>query len=371
MKPKILHVISGLEEGGAEAMLWRIIRSTPQYEHVVVSLRGFGKYGNPMRNIGVEVVDLDLRLGLSLAWSCLRFVMLIRRSRPQAIQTWMYHGNLFGGVFGRIFSSAPVVWSLHHASFDRRLNKRSTLLIARLCGKLSSVIPRSIVCVSQFSLEQHVRIGYRSDKMLLIPNGVDTSVFSRSVEARAKLRGEWGIGPSETVIGMVARFDPLKDHRTLLRAIQLVLDCGLTVRVILVGSGLSSNNSSLRAIIEEFGIGDQIILLGSRSDVPDIMSAIDIHVLSSINEAAPTVVLEALACGAVCVCTDVGDCKKIIDNAHLVVEPRNSRQLAEAIRYAIEDFDRGELLNYTIPKVQTTYSLSAMAAGYSEAWDVR
>ncbi len=105
-------------------------------------------------------------------------------------------------------------------------------------------------------------------------------------ELGAQIRQELSLGHTEFVIGNIGRFDPLKDHFNLLQALSFVAMQGVSFRCLLVGKGLLVENDMLMARIVELNLQDNIILLGQRADIPAVMNAIDIHVLSSCSEAS-------------------------------------------------------------------------------------
>src|SRR5512133_2502381 len=126
--PKVLHVITGLGTGGAEAMLYKLAlatRSRRGVRHAVVSLMDDGTYGPKLRAEGISVTSLGMRQGVPDPAATLRLVRVVRRERPDVIQTWMYHADLSGGVVGRL-ARIPVVWGIHPADADHRGPKPTT-----------------------------------------------------------------------------------------------------------------------------------------------------------------------------------------------------------------------------------------------------
>jgi glycosyltransferase involved in cell wall biosynthesis len=204
--------------------------------------------------------------------------------------------------------------------------------------------------------------------MRLIENSIDTDVFNFSEKARHRLRNEWGIAPSTLLIGMVARYDPIKDHETLLHATRLALKKGSNFTLALVGGDMVEENAALISLVDHFGLRGHVKLLGSRQDIPNVMSALDIHVLSSVNEAAPTVVLEAMACGALPVSTEVGDCREIVGDEKLISQVRDPGGLSEAIQYAITLVGKDLVIKRNRKKIEDHYSIFAMTRQYQREW---
>ncbi|MFC6920914.1 glycosyltransferase family 4 protein [Meiothermus taiwanensis] len=331
---RVLHIITGLSDGGAEAVLYRLITHDAQDIHQVVSLTGEGKYGPLLRAAGVSVTTLNMPRGRVTFVGLKRLWQVVRQSRADVVQTWMYHADLLGGLVGRL-AGVPVVWGIHNTTLEPGHSRRATIWVARACARLSRWVPRRIVVCAQAAVGVHGALGYETSRMIFIPNGYDLSRFQPDSSARERLRREWGVPDDMPVIGMVARFDPYKDHANLIEALAWLARQGVRFQVVLVGTGMTSENIELTRRIEAAGLTDRVRLLGVRQDVPAIMAALDVHVLSSSAEAFPNVLAEAMACGTPCVSTDVGDAAQIVGDTGWLVPPRNAQALAEAVQSAL------------------------------------
>jgi glycosyltransferase involved in cell wall biosynthesis len=143
------------------------------------------------------------------------------------------------------------------------------------------------------------------------------------------VRAELGLAAHAPLIGLVARFDPQKDHQGFLQAARRLHAHRPDVRFVLAGPGVDQCNGTLARTIAEAGLVNAVHLLGPRSDVPRLMAAFDVASLSSRwGEAFPNVVAEAMACGIPCVVTDVGDAAEIVGDTGLVVPPCDPQALA-------------------------------------------
>lgn len=326
----VLHVITGLGAGGAEEMLHRLLwaeRTAPRAIQVV-SLTDIGPVGRRIQTLGVPVVCLGMRPGhprLSALW---RLVRLLRRVRPDLVQTWMYHADLLGGIAARL-AGLPVVWGIHHqwSTGDRWL----TRLTRRVCAWLSAWVPERVIFASESSRRSHAARGYAPEKLVQIPNGFDVARFRPDPEARAKVRRELGIAGEAPVVGLVARYHPDKDHATFIAAGALVSRRLDTVQFVLCGEGTDASNSDLAAQIEGAGLRSATHLLGARADVERVFSALDVACLSSRTESFPNVVGEAMACGVPCVATDCGDVGAILGETGSTVPVGDHAALADAL----------------------------------------
>ncbi len=161
---KILHVIIGLDVGGAELALKRLVTlhiNNPRYSHTVVSLTDVGVVGQQLRELGVEVVSIGfVEIGLNsvfqLPWKFFYLIKLIRHQRPDIVQTWMYHADLVGGLAARLAGCHKVIWGIRNTDvFPGSGVSRITSWIMKLCGILSGFVPHTILCVGNRAKSVH------------------------------------------------------------------------------------------------------------------------------------------------------------------------------------------------------------------------
>jgi glycosyltransferase involved in cell wall biosynthesis len=336
---KVTHIISNLNEGGAETMLYRLLcrMDTGRFENEVISLTDFGSLAGKIRLAGVPVRALGMKRGTTNPLPVVRLLQWIRKSKPQVVQTWMYHANLLGGLTARLADNIPVVWGIHQVDLDPQLNKLLTIWTSRGCAWMSGWLPSCVVFVSQVSLLLHTKLGYAAKRMEVVPNGFDLHEFRPDSTARLSLRRELGIAEDAVVVGMAARFHPQKDHRNFIQAAARLHGQMPEVRFLLCGSGIDWQNSRLAGWIETAGIRDFCHLVGPRQDMSRLFAGMDIATTSSSgNEAFPLVIGEAMACGTPCVVTNVGDSALMVGETGRVVAPRNPDALADAWRELIE-----------------------------------
>ncbi len=300
---RVAHIISGLTGGGAETTLYRLCQADSDDQHTVISMMDDGVYGERLRTgmfcLNMHPGRLSLS-GLNHLWR------LLRRERYDVVQTWMYHADLVGGLLARLAGVKSVFWGIRHSTLEAGKNSRSSILVAKLCARLSSWLPTAIICCAENAAEAHSQMGYSAAKLQVIPNGYDLEVLSPDPVRGNALRKSLAIGDDAILIGLIGRFDPLKDHRNFLAGLASLCDSGWDVQGVLVGSGLDHNNMTLMTWVHELGLEKRLYLLGQRNDIPEILNALDLHVLSSSGEGFPNVVAEAMACGTPCVATDVG-----------------------------------------------------------------
>jgi len=334
---KVLHIITGLEHGGAESALFRLITyQNNAVEQIVVSMMSMGIYGERLEAAGIKVFALNMSRGTVSFSGLFKLWRIIRKNKPDIIQTWMYHADLIGGIDARFAGCTNIAWSIHNFNIDKGVATNSTRWTAKMCALVSGWVPKKIISCSARSAVVHQKIGYSQEKFVVIPLGYDLEKCKRNEIARRNIRSSWNIDPHGIVLGCVARWDPYKDHKNLLTAFAKVSSEWPWVYCVLVGPGMDKDNKELADLIKKSGAkADQIILMGSSEDIPAVMSAIDLHILSSLGEAFPNVVCEAMACGTPCIVTDVGDASVIVGQTGWVVPPADSEALASAMLLAL------------------------------------
>jgi len=369
---KIVHVISGLNDGGAEAVLYRLCSANTSNVHIVISLSSEGKYGVLLREKGIEVHWLNMPLGRLRLAALVELYRLLRDTKPDVVQTWMYHADLIGGIIARIARIKHVSWGMHNSSLKIGKSRWSTIAVAYVNAFLSRFIPTTIICCADQAKTVHQKMGFISDKFVVIPNGYDINLFKPDREAGQKFRIELGIDENIPLFGLVARFDPHKDHLTLIQSLALVKQRGTRFCCVLVGKDIDANNNQMMAWLKQYDLLEEVLLLGQRNDIPIVMNAIDVHILSSAGEAFPNVICEAMACGTPCITTDVGDAAFIVGNTGWVAAPSNPSMLAEAIQRALISLsDKAEWKLRCVAvrnRIVEHFSLEKMTSAYQSTW---
>jgi len=303
----IVHIITGLNSGGAEAMLNKLLSRMDKevFDLQVVSLTGRGTYGEKIESLGVKVYALCMKRGrFSIIGFC-RLIKLLRDLKPDLLQGWMYHGNLAAQLASFFIKwQVPVLWNIRHSLYSFAYEKKGTAIVIKICRYLTG-FPRRIVYNSKTSAEQHEYLGYRGDKRIIIPNGFDVNLFSPSIESGKAVRHELDVSSDTLLIGLIGRYHPMKDHTNFLQAASLLLKDYSNVHFLLAGTQVDGRNERLNQVINNLNISTNVHLLGERIDVPRLTAALDIASSSSYAEAFSNVIGEAMGCGVPCVVTDV------------------------------------------------------------------
>ncbi|MGC4249896.1 MAG: glycosyltransferase [Sphingobium sp.] len=376
---KVLHVITALNYGGAEAMLAKLVGQHGAHsshpDSAVLSLLPLGRVGQEMAASGVAVETLGLNNIGCLPGAMARLTRIVRRYEPDLIQGWMYHGNIAAAwAVKAARRNGPMLWNIRHSLHDIRAEKVTSRLVIRL-GAMLSRRPRATIYNAAASVRQHVANGYAPEGAIVIPNGFDPHCFRPDEpegNARTRLRERFGIEPGPIIVAVIARRHPMKDHATAIEAVGRARRMGHDVHLLLAGAGTDALPADLQGACNHWLPHDRLSLLGDRADVAEWLPGCDIVTLSSAwGESFPNILGEAMACGVPCVATDVGDSRAIIGESGVCVPPGDPAAIANAIALLSamgEDGRRrkGELGRQRVVK---EFSLTAVAARYAELYE--
>ena len=325
-----LHIITALETGGAEMMLYRLLAKLDRrrFEPSVICLGSYGTLGPRIEALGVLVRVAGISATLPSLKSLGRVCRWVHNLQPDLIQGWMYHGNAVA-LLARALSarSAPVLWSIHHSVYRLADEKPMTAKIIRLSALLSRRALR-ILYVSRTSADQHEALGFAAERTVVIPNGFDCDMFMPSRHARSALRKQLNAGDDTVLIGLIGRFHPMKDHVSFFRAASTISQTNRAAQFVLAGQGINRENPVIMDLVNCFRLNSRVHLLGERDDIPELTAGLDIATSSSFSESFPLVIGEAMACGVPCVVTDVGYSKGIVGETGVTVPPRDPVALA-------------------------------------------
>ena len=355
---KILLVITGLGVGGAERLLTNLADHFVAVGHKVVLAYFHGAPELCPNDPRVRLVSLQMRrspFGVLAAMGRLR--RLIREFRPAVVNSHMVHANILTRLL-RLVTPLPRLVSSAHSTNE---GGRGRMLAYRLTNWLADTTTNvSDEAVEAFEQKRALRPG----RMRAIYNGVDMQSFTFDESARRIMRRELCVDESSLLLLAVGRLVKQKDYPNLLRAFAKLEVGSMSPRLVIVGDGPLRDD--LVVIAESLGVTNRVTFLGVRHDVPALLSACDLFVLSSCNEGFGLVVAEAMACNRMVVATDCGGVKEVVGEIGYLVPPDDSAALAATLACALRlpPEERLRLGQAGRDRVIANFSLDTTAEGY-------
>jgi len=353
-KIKLVQIITSLGYGGAERLLFDLVRNLDKKNYdvsVVCVVRG-GPLVKEFENLGIDVkiIGKPTKLGLGAVYKIYKYLKV---KKPKIVHTHLFGGDTWGRM-AAILARAPVIISTeHNINLDEGF-------IKRVFKRFLSGLTTQIIAVSQAVKDYSVKTDrINPDKIEVIYNGVDLKKFYNP-------RPEF-FANKIPVIGVIARLDEQKGHRYLLEALARIKDYNFEVW--LVGDGSLKNKLAKQA--EALSIKNKVKFFGAKDDVRPILDKIDLFVLPSLWEGLGIAVLEAGAAARPVISTKVGGVPEIISDKKtgLLVEPKDPAGLAEAIKWILENQLKAQTMALALQKeVKEKFSLEKMVKEYDSLY---
>ena len=367
---RILHVIIGLNDGGAEGVLSRLCISDNEHEHIVLSMTDLGKYGLTLRSYGIQVRMLRISTLRSLPKAIIEFRQVLIEIKPDLVQTWMYHANVFAGLLTKIFFyKKPVYWNIRCTVMKLREAGLATSLIVYMGSILSYFIPACIIVCGNSAKSDHQHIGYKRSKLKIIQNGFDLEYFR---PPKNLLRNNTNFSETKLNVGIIGRFHPQKNHGLAFKACSLAMSKGIKVQLHLAGSGMTIDQPLLNNSIHQYNMEGITQLYGALQDIRPFLNGIDVLLLpSEFGEGFPNVLAEAMAYSIPCISTPIGDSEEIVGKIGWIVSTKKPEEIVLAFEEIIamkKNKTWPALKNAARQRIERNFSISKMMQNYSKCW---
>lgn len=339
---KILFLARQLNIGGAERQLVILANELASRGHevVIASYYPGGALSEKLDTSRVRLLSLGKRSRWDLFSLYVKVWRVVKQERPAVFHGWMHTQNLVATFVKIFFPKIKLFWCLRSSDLEMvqdAVERFEVWLQSRLSG-----FPDCVVVNSMAGLEHAVSSGIPREKMLFIPNGIDTNVFYPDEGEGKRVRADWRISESTKIIGKVARFDPIKNHPAFLQAAARIAAERPDVHFVCVGHGREAYVNQLKEMTRTLGIENRVQWIDARPDVRAVYNALDVFCSASYSEGFPNVIGEAMACGRHCVVTDVGDSKLVVGPTGISVPSNDVDALTAGLRAKL---DAGEALN--------------------------
>lgn len=339
---KVIHMISGDLWAGAEAQAFTLLSHLNKIANLelAVIVLNEGLLAIKLRELAISVYVLD-----ESKTSAIDITNKVRRilvsERADILHTHRYKENVLGALASRWAGKPRLVKTVHGLTETfSPFNHLKASLYGLLDRAISRLLFDRIICVSNHTL-QAVSKHYHQDQLICIRNGIDVEVTHASTN-RADVRARLDIDLSAQVIGYAGRLVGIKGLEYFLEAISIVRSTIPDACAVLIGDGPEMNR--LRTLAATLGIEDLVNFVGHRSDIYDLVGAMDVFVLPSLSEGTPMVLLEAMSLGTPIVATQVGGVPEILTHGvtGLLVTPGDAQQLATAIADVLTHKDKAQ-----------------------------
>lgn len=354
MEKRVLFVITGLGWGGAESQVIDLARGFQArgWNVMVATLLRHAPRRDVLRHAGIEVRTLGMKRGIPNPWALFRLVRIVREFRPTVVHAHMVHANLLARL-ARLMVDMPVLITSAHSVHE---GARWRYIAYRVTDRLTDLTTN----VSHAAVQSSIARGACSpDRIRFMPNGIDLDRFKPDESLRTTTRNVLNV-TERFVWVAIGRLEEPKDYPNMLRAFAQVVTHSNNPVLLIVGTGPLENE--LKSYAGTLGLTDAVRFLGTRTDIPALLSAADAFVMSSAWEGLPIVLLEAAASALPIVATNVGGNAQIVADGEsgVIVEPRNSAALGKAMLriMSLTDQERRNMGALGARMVRETYEIS-------------
>lgn len=360
--PHVVHVIDELPPDGAQRLIVEVLHNaSPRYRYSLLCMVRGGVLEPEFAAMGVPVHILGRKPGLDpgaipalLAW--------FRIHRPDVVHTHLYNADSYARLAAWL-ARVPAIFTTRHSALPWPSAGRRR--IARMLSRVSSA---TIACGAEVQRMLVEAEGIAPQRVRTVANGINLQRFEAA--DRARIRRELGLRDEQVLIGVIGRLHPLKGHADLLSVLAPLAAEGLDFQCVFVGGG--DLRDELQAQIDAAGLGPRVRLLGQRSDVVDVLAALDIFAMPSRREGLPMALLEAMAMARPVLATAVGSIPEVIQDGEngLIVPPEDPAALEAALRRLLADAGlRSRLGAAARATVQARFSSAQTAAAYERLYD--
>ena len=372
-KKKIIHIIQSLENGGCENMLLRTLPLLQDFEHKIITLKTFGELTPKFVSAGITVETIHCRGFFDIS-GIQRLQKTVKEENPDIIITYLFHADMLGRLALCNISQTPII------PFLRTTYNHPKYLVARILEWLTRPLVNQYLANSEAVKNFYVdTIGVRPEKITVIPNGINIEYFN-SITPDSELKKSLGIDPDDFVIICVANLHINKGHQYLLEAFERLRTSSTTchpgpdpgsspkqkLKLLLVGDG--EERKKLEQQIESYRSKNNILFLGKRSDVSNLLKISNLFILPTLFEGMSNAIMEAMACELPIITTGINENKELIENNQtgILVPTKSSEAIYKAIKTILENPElRKNLSKNAKLFIGESFSLNKIATEWS------
>lgn len=369
MKRRVTFIVGTLNTGGIERCVtdWSIyLQHNTNWEPVVICLlKRSGAFLSVLESKGIEVKECKLRSpGFTF-----RLRNLLREINPEVVHSQVAFSMPWQVLAVLLSGSRHIIFTQHN-EYQNWNNFRARIRIKLYFDFFFRFIDH-YTCVSEKVRDSLCALVDRlPNEFIVVPNSVDTNLFSPDARQRSKQREHLQLEPDMFLVGMVARFSHQKGHRYLIEAVSILKESNVKLKILLVGVGELENE--MRSLVEEYGLENEIQFYGQALNVHELFQAFDCFILPSLWEGMPLALLEAMASGIPVVGTDVAGTREIIRNKEngLLIQPKEPESIAHALKCLKSDLQlRTELAQRGLLVVRERHTIDANMKSYLDLYE--
>jgi glycosyltransferase involved in cell wall biosynthesis len=366
-KIKIIHFITTLGLGGAEKVLFNLLKNSndKHLTHEIICLNRGGLLKNKFKQLKIKVICLNLDKNFIRGiLNCFNHIRKIKNKEKTIIQTWLPHADLIGGLISKFCGFNKIIWNIRISNFTKGSFKFKTLLIVLFNGILSNFIPKKIISCSVAGIKTHIKLGYNKKLFYLIHNGfTKKKILKRSSKFSKNF-----------TIGIFSRYHEVKNHSYLFRALSILKNKNYKFNLLLLGPNIHTKNKKLLEDIKINNIYEEVIFVKKQGiiDVSKYFSYLDLYVLCSKTEGFPNILGEAIINGIHALSTDVGDAKLILPSRRNIVHNYDVIKFSKKIENLVKSYSFKKSRNHILKKnsliFHNKFSHNKMVYKYQKIW---
>jgi glycosyltransferase involved in cell wall biosynthesis len=362
-KIKIIHFITTLGLGGAEKVLFNLIKNNndKHYTHEIICLNKGGLLKNKFKQLKIKVTCLNLDKNfITGILNCFNHIGKIKNKEKIIIQTWLPHADLIGGLISKFcgFNNIRI------SNFTKGSFKFKTFLIVLFNGILSHFIPKKIISCSVAGIKTHIKLGYNKNLFYLIHNGFNKKkILKRSYKFSKKF-----------TIGIFSRYHKVKNHSYLFKALSILKNKNYEFKLLLLGPNIHTKNKKLLDDIKINNIYKDVIFVKKQGiiDISKYFSYLDLYILCSRTEGFPNILGEAVMNGIHVLSTDVGDAKLMLPSRKNIIQNNDVIKFSKKIENLVNLHNLKKNRNIILKKNSLTFhgkfSQNKMINKYQKVW---
>ncbi len=314
-----IHFITSLNIGGAEGALYNYLKNTNS-RHLIVCLIDIGFYGKKLnKESNHKVIALNFTKSIfKNIFKIHKIYKIIKNNNFSKTYCWMYHSCFILTLY-KLFFKLKLIWMIRHGNPNIKNIKLRTFIIIFILSYFKKQAYKIVYCSNKSKI-YHENFGFYHKNSFVIENGYDEKKFFYNKNLNLKNRIKYSIDNETFILGIVARFHPIKNHSFFFKIASLLkIELKKNLKFFIIGKDINQNNKLLNKMINKFNLQQDVHLIEKTESINVYYNTLDCLLLTSKDESFPNVLCEAQMAGLRCLSTDVGAAKEIINSDKYII----------------------------------------------------